>query len=79
MCGLLAASCAAMAFAAHAFFPLIASHFPPVKLALSIRLFYVLLPVVVVTGIATNCTAVLNTAGRFAWPALALWTRSSGA
>jgi putative peptidoglycan lipid II flippase len=59
-----------MALTAHGFFPLIASHFPTAKLALSIRLFYGLLPIVLITGIATNCTAVLNTFDRFAWPAL---------
>ena len=60
-----------MALTARGFFPLIASHFPPEKLELSIRLFYALLPVVLITGIATNCTAVLNTFDRFALPALA--------
>src|SRR5580704_4377323 len=71
MCGLLVAVSAAMALTAHAFFPLIASHFAAGKLDLSVRLFYGLLPVVLITGIATNCTAVLNTFDRFAWPALA--------
>ena len=71
MCLLLAAASALMALFAHGFFPLIASHFPPAKLELSIRLFYGLLPVVLLTGIATNCTAVLNTLDRFALPALA--------
>lgn len=71
MCALLATATAAMALGAHLIFPLIASHFPPAKLALSIRLFYALLPVVLITGIATNCTAVLNTLDRFALPALA--------
>jgi len=71
MCLLLVAATAAMAAGAHWFFPLIASHFPAAKLALSIRIFYVLLPIVLITGIATNCTAVLNTVDRFAWPALA--------
>ena len=71
MCLLLGAVSAAMALAAHGFFPLIASHFPAAKLELSIRLFYALLPVVLITGIATNCTAVLNTFDRFALPALA--------
>jgi putative peptidoglycan lipid II flippase len=60
-----------MALLAHGFFPLIASNFPPAKLALSIRLFYGLLPIVLLTGIATNCTAILNTLDRFALPALA--------
>ena len=40
-------------------------------MALSIRLFYGLLPIVFIIGIATNCTAVLNTIDRFAAPALA--------
>ena len=60
-----------MALLAHGFFPLIASHFPPAKLELAVRLFYGLLPIVLITGIATNCTAVLNTLDRFALPALA--------
>jgi putative peptidoglycan lipid II flippase len=71
LCVLLTAASVVMALAARGFFPLIASHFPAVKLALSIRLFYALLPVVLITGIATNCTAVLNTFERFALPALA--------
>jgi len=71
VCALLGAVSVLMALAARGFFPLIASHFPPAKLDLSIRMFYGLLPVVLITGVATNCTAVLNTFGRFAWPALA--------
>ena len=45
--------------------------FFPAKLDLSIRMFYALLPLVLITGIATNCTAVLNTFDLFALPALA--------
>jgi putative peptidoglycan lipid II flippase len=71
MCLLLTAVSMLMAATARGFFPLIASHFPAEKLNLAIRLFYGLLPVVLITGIATNCTAVLNTFDRFAWPALA--------
>ena len=71
MCLLLGAASALMALLAHGFFPLIASNFPPAKLALSIRLFYGLLPIVLLTGIATNCTAILNTLDRFVLPALA--------
>ena len=71
MCVLLAAVSVLMALTARGFFPLIASHFPRAKLELSIHLFYGLLPVVLITGVATNCTAVLNTFDRFAWPALA--------
>ncbi len=71
ICLLLVAASATMALSARGFFPLIASHFPAAKLALSIRLFYALLPLVLITGIASNCTAVLNTFDRFALPALA--------
>src|ERR1039457_738542 len=71
VCLLLTVASAVMALTARGFFPLIASHFPPAKMNLAIRLFYALLPVVLITGIATNCTAVLNTFDHFAWPALA--------
>jgi putative peptidoglycan lipid II flippase len=71
MCVLLTCASAAMALMARGFFPLIASHFPQAKLELSIQIFYALLPVVLITGIATNCTALLNTLDRFALPALA--------
>lgn len=70
MCMLLSLASALMALTARGFFPLIASQFLPAKLDLSIRIFYALLPVVLITGIATNCTAVLNTFDRFALPAL---------
>lgn len=72
MCVLLGGASGLMALSARGFFPLIASHFPAAKLELSIRLFYGLLPVVVITGIAVNCTAILSTFERFAWPALAV-------
>jgi putative peptidoglycan lipid II flippase len=72
MCALLAATSAVMALTARGFFPLLASHFTVAKLDLSVRIFYALLPVVLITGIATNCTAVLNTFHRFALPALAV-------
>ncbi len=71
MCLLLGAASLLMALLARGFFPLIASNFAPAKLALSVRLFYGLLPIVLLTGIATNCTAILNTLDRFALPALA--------
>ncbi len=70
VCVLLGAASVAAALLAHEFFPLIASHFPPAKLELAVRLFYGLLPILLITGIATNCTAVLNTLDRFALPAL---------
>jgi len=70
-CLLLGLASLVMALAAHGLFPLIASRFAPAKLALAIRIFYTLLPIVLLTGVATNCTAVLNTLDRFALPALA--------
>jgi putative peptidoglycan lipid II flippase len=69
--GLLVAASVAMAMMARSFFPWIASGFPAGKLDLAVRLFYALLPVVLLSGMASNCTAVLNTCERFAWPALA--------
>jgi putative peptidoglycan lipid II flippase len=71
MCLMLGVVSLLMALLARGFFPLIASNFAPAKLALSIHLFYGLLPIVLLTGIATNCTAILNTLDRFALPALA--------
>jgi len=71
VCVLLAATSLAMALGARGVFPLIASHFPAAKLDLSVHLFYALLPLVLITGVATNCTAVLNTFDRFALPGLA--------
>jgi len=71
MCLLLGVVSILMAAAARWFFLLIASDFPAAKLDLSIRLFYGMLPIVLIAGIATNCTAVLNTFDRFALPALA--------
>jgi putative peptidoglycan lipid II flippase len=71
VCVLLAGSTLLMGLVARGFFPLIASHFPAAKLALAIHIFYALLPLVLITGIASNCTAVLNTFDRFALPALA--------
>ena len=56
---------------AHWLFLLIGSHFSPAKLNLAVHLFYGLLPLVFMAGLASNCTAVLNTMGRFALPALA--------
>jgi putative peptidoglycan lipid II flippase len=68
---MLTAAAIAMALLAHALFPFLASGFSSAKLGLSIRLFYFLAPVVVFSGMASNCTAVLNSVERFAIPALA--------
>ena len=71
MCLLLTAGSLIMAGMARTFFPLVVAHFPEPKLMLTEHLFYGLLPVVLIAGIASNCTAVLNTFERFALPALA--------
>ncbi len=71
MCLLLGVAILLMALLARFFFPLVVSNFAPAKLALAIHLFYGLLPTVLLMGIATSCTAVLNTLDRFALPALA--------
>ncbi len=68
---LLTAASLVMAFSAQYFFPLIGSHFSAPKLNLAVHLFYGLLPVVLLSGIASNFAAVLNTEGQFALPALA--------
>jgi putative peptidoglycan lipid II flippase len=70
LCGLLVAASAAMALLARPLFPLLASGFSAGKLEIAVRLFYALLPVVLLSGVASNCTAVLNTCKRFALPAL---------
>jgi putative peptidoglycan lipid II flippase len=70
-CILLAGGSLAMAAVARVFFPLVVPHFSGPKLLLTEQLFYGLLPVVLIAGIASNCTAVLNTFERFALPALA--------
>ena len=70
-CLSLAAASVAMAISARLFIPLIGSHFPANKLSLAVHLFYGLLPIIVITGIASTFTVVLNTEGRFALPALA--------
>lgn len=71
MTTLLATVSIGAAIAARWYFPLIASHFSAPKLDLAVHLSYGLLPVVFLAGIASNCTAVLNTTGRFGLPALA--------
>ena len=70
-CLLLVTGSVAMAVGARDLFGVVAAGFGAEKLVLAEHLFYGLLPVVLLTGIASNCTAVLNTFERFAWPALA--------
>ncbi|MDE3201703.1 MAG: polysaccharide biosynthesis C-terminal domain-containing protein [Acidobacteriota bacterium] len=71
VCVLLSVAALILALAAPAVFPLIASSFSPEKMTLARHLFYALLPTVLLAGIASNCTSVLNATGRFALPALA--------
>jgi putative peptidoglycan lipid II flippase len=71
LCGLLMGTAVLMALLARTFFPLIGWGFPALKLDVTVRLFYGLLPVVLLSGIAATCTAVLNTFERFAMPAMA--------
>lgn len=69
-CLLLAAGSLAAGLGAHLLLPLLVSHFSAAKLQLTEELFYALLPIVLIAGIAQNATAVLNASERFAWPAL---------
>jgi putative peptidoglycan lipid II flippase len=50
--------------------PILASGFSPAKLSLTRQLFYVLLPIVVLSGLATMWNSVLNAGEQFALPAL---------
>ncbi|KAA6464692.1 hypothetical protein DYQ86_01640 [Acidobacteria bacterium AB60] len=68
---LLAVICGVMAFTARLFFPIITWGFPAAKVDLCVRIFWMLLPTVLITGMATNGAAVLNTLERFVLPALA--------
>jgi putative peptidoglycan lipid II flippase len=71
MCLLLGVAAAVMALLARGFFPLIASNFAARETRALHPPLLRPLPIVLITGIATNCTAVLNTLDRFALPALA--------
>lgn len=67
----LAAVSVGMGLMARSFFPLVAWGFPATKLDLAVRLFWGLLPMVVLSGMASNCAAVANAMESFALPALA--------
>lgn len=71
LCLVLATASIGIVLTSWIFFPWIASRFTPEKLELSRRIFYALVPIVLVTGIASHCTAVLNSVERFTLPALA--------
>lgn len=70
-CLLLAGGSVLMGVFARLLFPLVVPHFSAGKLVLTEELFYGLLPVVLIAGVASNCTAVLNAFERFTWPAVA--------
>jgi putative peptidoglycan lipid II flippase len=70
-CGLLVAFTGVLALAAPQVLPLIGSGFSPEKLALTQRLFYLLLPLVALTGVSAIWGAALNAEERFALVALA--------
>jgi putative peptidoglycan lipid II flippase len=67
---MLLAFVAIMVAVAPGIFRAIAPGFPPAKLVLTVRLFYSLLPTVVLSGISVNCGAVLNASRSFWLPAL---------
>lgn len=69
-CLVLALGAALMGISAKTFFAMLAPHFGPAKLGLTVGLFYGLLPVVLLAGLASTGTAVLNTEGKFTGPAL---------
>lgn len=66
----LVALCIALGFAAPILFRHLVSQFAPEKLLLTQQLFWALLPMVLFSGLSTNCAAYLNTTGCFAVPAL---------
>jgi putative peptidoglycan lipid II flippase len=68
---LLSGFAALLAASAPWYLPLLASKFPPEKLALTYRLLVLLSPLVVLTGVANICGAVLNAGERFALVAVA--------
>lgn len=67
---MLLALSAILAVSAPTLFHAIAPEFPPAKLGLTIRLFYALLPTIVLSGVSVNCGAVLNADRCFWLPAL---------
>lgn len=68
---LLTAATVLLALAAPLLLPLLCPGFGPEKLQLTEQLFHLLLPAIVITGLAVNCEAALNAGERFALPALA--------
>lgn len=90
-CVIMLVGASLMALTARIFFPLLLPHFSAAKVQTTTMLFYGLLPVIFLAGIASNCAAVVNTLERFVAPALApasvpiaiivavwLWSRQLG-
>lgn len=69
--GLLLLASALLALLFPLVLPFLAASFSPEKLAFTRLLFWTLLPVITVTGVALNWTAALNAEGKFALPAAA--------
>ena len=70
LCLLLAAATIALAIAAPALAPLVGWSYGPEKQALALRLFYALSPLAALAGVASYCSATLNTLDRYAAPGL---------
>jgi len=69
--GLLLLASALLALLFPLVLPFLAASFSPQKLAFTRLLFWTLLPVITITGVALNWTAALNAEGKFALPAAA--------
>jgi putative peptidoglycan lipid II flippase len=68
--GLLVVMSVVLALIASYIVPVLASGFSPEKLALTTSLYYILLPCVVLSGLATTWSAILNAHDRFAFAAV---------
>ena len=66
---LLSSVCLALAVLGRLILPHLASGFSAQKLALTLHLYYAILPVVVLGGVSANCSSVLNAEGWFAFAA----------
>ena len=68
---LLTLSVLVLAAVAPVLLPLLCSGFSPAKVRLTLELFYVLLPGILIAGVAMSCEAALNAGERFALAAIA--------
>ena len=67
--GLLCSVCLALAVLGRLILPHLASGFSPEKLALTLHLYYAILPIVIIGGVSAHCSSVLNAERRFAFAA----------